>query len=154
MDWPSIYDRESPALLSHLLARGCPRVSAEDILQDVFLAAIRTGAVPVRPRAYLFQAARNALARERERGRPETTDEVTEIVAPAAEPGVDAPAINAALARLPVEQREVVVLRVWHELGFREIGEALGISTDTAASRWRYGIKKLKEALDESEVRG
>ena len=76
-----------------------------------------------------------------------------EIVSPARESDVDAAAINAALARLPVEQREVVVLRIWHGLGFREIGEALGIVTDTAASRWRHGIAKLRRDLTESEVR-
>ena len=151
MDWPSIYDRESKALLTHLLAHGCSRERAEDILQDVFLAAIRTGTVPARPRAYLFRAARNALSRDS--GSSEPDGGVLEIVSPARESDVDAAAINAALARLPVEQREVVVLRIWHGLGFREIGEALGIVTDTAASRWRHGIAKLKRDLRESEVR-
>ncbi len=64
----------------------------------------------------------------------------------------DGEAIRRGLAALPVEQREVVVLRVWHEHSFRDIGTALGISTHTAASRWRYGIDKLETVLRGKEV--
>ena len=42
----------------------------------------------------------------------------------------------------------MVVLRVWHEMSFREIAEALEIRRDTAASRWRYGVEKLRSLLE------
>jgi DNA-directed RNA polymerase specialized sigma24 family protein len=51
------------------------------------------------------------------------------------------------LARLPVEQREVIVLKVWHERTFQEIGELLSISPNTVAGRYRYGLQKLKACL-------
>jgi len=144
MNWKKIYDSESPALYSHLLARGCAPDLADDLVQEVFLAAMSSGSRIDRPRAYLFQAARNALARQRRR--TPMTKEVTPVLEP--ESGADeAEAVNRALARLPVEQREVVVLRVWYDMSFRQIGEALSISTDTAASRWRYGISKLRSLL-------
>ncbi|MDB6005262.1 MAG: polymerase, sigma-24 subunit, subfamily [Prosthecobacter sp.] len=52
--------------------------------------------------------------------------------------------ITAALAALPEEQRSVIHLHVWEELSFREIGELLGLPTQTVASRYRYGLEKLR----------
>lgn len=55
--------------------------------------------------------------------------------------------INRAMASLPPEQAEVVVLHIYSEMSFREIGDAVGIPPDTAASRYRYALKKLSELL-------
>ena len=51
------------------------------------------------------------------------------------------------LSTLPAEQREVIVLKIWHEYTFEEIGELLEISPNTAAGRYRYGLRKLKACL-------
>src|SRR5207244_8686014 len=51
------------------------------------------------------------------------------------------------LAKLPVEQREVIVLKIWHEYTFEEIGELLELSPNTAAGRYRYGLQKLRACL-------
>jgi RNA polymerase sigma-70 factor (ECF subfamily) len=56
-------------------------------------------------------------------------------------------ALAAALDRLPHDQREVVVMKIWNELTFAEIGEALGISQNTAASRYRYALAGLRRIL-------
>ena len=56
-------------------------------------------------------------------------------------------ALERALARLPVEQREVVALKVDGELTFAEIGAVMGISPNTAASRYRYALGKLRAEL-------
>lgn len=48
-----------------------------------------------------------------------------------------------ALRRLPREQSEVVVLKIWEELTFAQIGEVLEISANTAASRYRYAMQRL-----------
>jgi RNA polymerase sigma-70 factor (ECF subfamily) len=53
-----------------------------------------------------------------------------------------------ALRALPTEQSEVVVLKVWEELTFQQIGEVLEISPATAASRYRYALVKLSKTLD------
>ena len=55
------------------------------------------------------------------------------------------------MATLPGEQREVVVLKIWHEHTFEEIGELLGISPNTAAGRYRYAMEKLKRSMKGSE---
>jgi RNA polymerase sigma-70 factor (ECF subfamily) len=64
-----------------------------------------------------------------------------------------AAAIDAALQTLPEEQREVLVLKIWGALTFDQIGEALRISTNMAASRYRYALTKLRETLVEEAVR-
>ena len=52
--------------------------------------------------------------------------------------------VTTALAALPEEQRSAIHLHVWEELSFREIGELLGLPTQTVASRYRYGLEKLR----------
>ena len=49
--------------------------------------------------------------------------------------------------RLPDEQKEVITLKVWGELTFDEISRTLDLSLNTVASRYRYGLQKLKEWL-------
>ena len=53
--------------------------------------------------------------------------------------------IQSALAELPPEQREVITLKIWGAMTFAEIGEALGIPANTAASRYRYGLSELRK---------
>ena len=54
-----------------------------------------------------------------------------------------------ALRRLPSEQSEVVVLKIWEEMTFAQIGTILDISANTAASRYRYAMEKLAGKLCE-----
>lgn len=55
--------------------------------------------------------------------------------------------IQTAVKRLPPEQAEVVILKIWEEMTFAEIGEVLGESPNTAASRYRYALGKLSRTL-------
>jgi RNA polymerase sigma-70 factor (ECF subfamily) len=55
--------------------------------------------------------------------------------------------VETALRGLPPEQREVVVLKIWGELTFAQIGDALAINPETAASRYRYGLGRLQTTL-------
>jgi len=48
------------------------------------------------------------------------------------------------LANLPAEQREAIVLKIWNDLTFEAIGDLLGISPNTVAGRYRYGLNKLR----------
>ena len=68
------------------------------------------------------------------------------------EPAERERAVEAALKRLPPEQREVVVLKIWGELTFDEIGRQLEISPNTAASRYRYALLALKKHLAEHAI--
>ena len=52
------------------------------------------------------------------------------------------------LRELPVEQREVVVLKIWHGLTFASIAGMMSISPNTVAGRYRYGLQKLRRSLN------
>lgn len=52
------------------------------------------------------------------------------------------------IRKLPNEQQEVLVLKIWGELTFKSIGEMLEIPTNTAASRYRYALAGMKSTLN------
>jgi RNA polymerase sigma-70 factor (ECF subfamily) len=55
--------------------------------------------------------------------------------------------LQAALLELPEEQREAVMMRIWSGMTLEEIAVATGVSLNTAASRYRYALEKLRERL-------
>ncbi len=59
--------------------------------------------------------------------------------------------LSNALARLPYDQREIIMLRHQAQMTFRAIAESLGISNNTVKSRYRYGLDKLRLILHEVE---
>lgn len=62
-----------------------------------------------------------------------------------------AEALQDALRQIPDNYREVITLKIWGELTFAQIGENLGISQNTAASRYRYGLEQLRRILETKE---
>lgn len=59
----------------------------------------------------------------------------------------DSRELQVALATVPEKFREVITLKIWGELTFAQIGETLDISSNTAASRYRYGLDNLRSRL-------
>jgi RNA polymerase sigma-70 factor, ECF subfamily len=143
------YDRYASQLYHHALALTRRSADAEDAVQTAFVKVatrLRARAAIENMESYLHTAVRGEALRiigRRGRREPETR-----LVAPVNGASLeDAEAVGAALAALPPEQREVVVLHVYEGMTFRRIGEVLGIPLDTAASRYRYAKDKLKELL-------
>lgn len=62
--------------------------------------------------------------------------------------------VEAALKGLPKKFSEVILMKIWGGRTFAEIGEILGISMNTAASRYRYGIEALRKKLAAARLRG
>ncbi|MHC4184967.1 MAG: RNA polymerase sigma factor [Planctomycetota bacterium] len=56
--------------------------------------------------------------------------------------------LERALGRLPYEQREVLLLRIYSGLRFRAIAESQGVSINTVQGRYRYGLDKLRSLLN------
>ena len=56
--------------------------------------------------------------------------------------------LNDALARIPYEQREVIILHLQGEMKFRTIAKSQNVSINTVQSRYRYGLEKLRSILD------
>ena len=62
--------------------------------------------------------------------------------------------LESSLRDLPSKFSEVIVMKIWGGRTFAEIGETLGISMNTAASRYRYGIEALRKRLTGARIRG
>ena len=143
MDLGALYDAWAGRLLSYMTTITRDRGRAEDALHALFV-KLATSRPDVRnPAVYLYRAARNEAFRAAGR-RPERRLAELDVVAGGAGPA-EAAALADALDVLPEEQREVVLLHALEGLTFREIAETLGLPPDTAASRYRYGIEKLRE---------
>ena len=150
-----IWDRYANDLFGFLQAMLCSKHDAEDVLQSVFVRIIRKRHRLAKARcldAYVFQIARNEAFTMLKRHKKHQLD-------PSAEEGwfvaerdnrssIDlAEHLGAALLRLSQSQREVVVLKIYRDKTFLEIAGLLGLSKNTVASRYRYGIEKLQMLL-------
>lgn len=144
-----LYEAKAAELILYGRALGLSHSEAEDVVQETFVALMQREQPPDNPDHYCIRAFRNRalnyrrslwrrLAREWESQRwfepaPGETDEER--------------AAMHALAQLPREQREVIVLKIWHQYTFEEIGDLLAVSPNTAAGRYRYGLQKIKRSL-------
>jgi RNA polymerase sigma-70 factor (ECF subfamily) len=143
MDLGALYDAWAGRLLAYMTTITRDRARAEDALHALFV-KLATSRPDLRdPAVYLFRAARNEALRVAAR-RPERSLADLDVISGGAGPAESA-AVADALDVLPEEQREVVLLHALEGLTFREIAETLDIPPDTAASRYRYGIEKLRD---------
>jgi RNA polymerase sigma-70 factor (ECF subfamily) len=144
-----LYRAKAAELILYGRALGLSHGEAQDMVQETFLALLQRGELPDNPEHYCVRCFRNRalnyrrsiwrrLAREWESGR---WFERTPSEAPTER------AAMRCLAELPPPQREVIVLKIWHEFTFEEIGGLLEISPNTAAGRYRYGLEKLRACL-------
>jgi RNA polymerase sigma-70 factor (ECF subfamily) len=153
-----IYDEHAEALFRFLLDFTGNEADTKDVLQEVFVRLARGAEfdeVVRTERGWLIRIARNLaidLSRRRET-RQRNYDAFRAQPTPKSSPGHGPDettfqvALEGALEELPLEQREVVHLKTWSGLTFEEIADALGISPNTAASRYRYGVDKLRARL-------
>jgi len=152
-DWKVCFAEAAPGLI--LFARQFVRsvADAEDIVQEAFVRFWRRQH-PIENRALLFATVRSIsldmLRRDARRARREASAvaEADQSTAPQFDPTTESQqALSVAIDRLPAEQREVLVMKIWNELTFADIAEVVGISQNTAASRYRYALAALKKNL-------
>ncbi len=141
-----LYDWYAPALHRVLVAILSSPEDAEDALQETFLKLMdgKMGRAQ-NVRAYLFTSARHiALDILRRRKREQNhVEETVETVQSASDD------LQMLLQLLPLEQREVIALKVFEEMTFAEIAQVVKTRPNTIASRYRYGIEKLRQWLRE-----
>jgi len=145
-------------LYNYLTIKLSSPLDAEDVLQEVFYRLVRYR-VRFRfirnPSAYVFRVARNEAIRFLKKGtrnpeRYHSEEELAKVIQDNLT-GLDNIALNRAakaLAQIPEDQREVIILRFFEELTFKEIASVCGVSLNTAASRYRYGMQKLRILLE------
>lgn len=159
-DWlEKVYRDHAPALFRFLIRLTGNEPDTRDILQEIF---VRLAKAPqlldgvAAPRSYLFRMAHRLVIdrHRREKTRQHYDDRAYQEREPFAGPeplAEDAAWFRKALASsldtLPPEQKAVVVLKVWEEMTFAEIAGVLDISVNTAASRYRYALDKLRDEL-------
>lgn len=149
-----LFDAHAADLLAYLTALTADAALSEDALQDVFLRLARRPGILKHidtPRAFLFRMARNEglrlLERDKNRRNRENTAPVPPRLEPRPEgglPAATAAALEQALLQLPDEQRETVFLKCVEGFTLEQIAGLTGTGRDTAASRYRYGIEKLR----------
>ena len=146
----ALYDKKAAELILYGRALGLGHGEAEDVLQETFVALMQMDFPPAKLEHYCVRSYRNRtlnyrrtlwrrLAREWESLRwfEKSPDET--------------PAERAAmscLAELPLDQREAIVLKIWHGCTFEEIGGLLEVSPHTVAGRYRYGLQKIRTKLE------
>jgi RNA polymerase sigma-70 factor (ECF subfamily) len=145
----ALYERHGPVLLAYALSLLQDRSASEDVLHQVFMKLLqRDLAINGQPLHYLYRAIRNtALNYRRHHSREvELAPNGHWLESP---PGMEETglALQSALAALPDDQREIMILHVWGQMTFEEVAAALDISPNTVASRYRYALAKLKERL-------
>jgi len=144
-----LYHEHGPTLLVYASLFVADRAIAEDLLHQVF-AKLLEGAtsIPDVPAAYLYRAVRNAALNARRNGFRETVlDAANSCFVHRGGDTEAALALQVALAELPDDQREAVVMRIWSGMTLEEVAAATGVSLNTVASRYRYALQKLREKL-------
>ena len=150
MNWAErLYEEQAAELILYGRALGLSHAEAEDVLQETFLALVQKPHPPLKPRHYCVRSFRNrALNYKRSLWRRLTRElEARRWFEKSPEEDPAEKAAMRCLARLPMEQREVIVLKIWHRCTFEEIAELLEISQNTVAGRYRYGLQKIKLQL-------
>ena len=152
-DWKVCFGSLAPGLLLFARQWVRSRADAEDVVQEAFVRFWRRNH-NVDNRALLYATVRSIaldlIRRDSRRTRreAEALSESEQAIKPQFELADEAQfALAAAVDRLPHDQREVLVMKIWNELTFAEIAMALEISQNTAASRYRYALAALKKML-------
>jgi RNA polymerase sigma-70 factor (ECF subfamily) len=158
LDLEHLYDAHAQALFAFLLNFTRNEADTRDLLQELFIKLARQPGLldGVREkRAFLIRLAHNlaidALRRRatRQKNYDQLAADTAAFFAPSADPDGQAfrETLAQALGELPADQRAVLHLKLWEGLTFEQIAEALNISPNTAASRYRYGLDKLRDRL-------
>lgn len=133
-----------------LWARSCCD-SAEDAVQEAFAKLATQDPEPDNPVAWLYQVSRNVALKRRQSDRRRRDRELAsaqaEVVAAPADP-LEIADLQAAVAALADELREVLVARIWGQLTLEEIGQMCGISTATAFRRYREALEAMRLKIE------
>jgi RNA polymerase sigma factor (sigma-70 family) len=151
-----IVRREESRLRNFIRRRVADPRDAEDVLQDVFAELVEANQLlmPIEHiSGWLFRVARNRIIDLFRRKKGESLE--LEELLPSPDAGPDAElaratlldALEAAIAELPKEQRDVFVAHELEGRSFKEMADESGVSINTLLSRKRYAVLHLRERL-------
>jgi len=154
-----IYEKYKTDMLVLAMALLNDKSAAEDVMHDVFLSFVMniekfglTGSL----KGYLLTCLANRVRNFNKAKHRQSVelDPVEPVSAGSDEPpraimcNEQLRQLGDAMAELPYDQREVIMLHFQAGMTFRTIGKSLGISANTAKSRYRYGLDKLRSILN------
>jgi len=159
-----IYEKYADTLLTLAANLLNDKEDAEDVVQDVFISFVQsvqkfhlrgslkgylTTCVVNRSRDYLRKAKRQQtlMTKQTEQAETVVTSSVQLVIS-----SEQLQKLSCAIAELPYEQREAIILRLHGGMRFKQIAGLQNISIKTAQSRYRYGLDKLRSVLN-GEVR-
>lgn len=146
------FQEYSPAMVLYARSVVGDLQSAEDIVQEVFIALMKTSTLPEKPKNYLLFAVRNRSINFIQRCKIKVVSSSLEkysFFSNPAENQEEREKLSQALMELPQEQREVIILKIWGNMTFQEIAKMLSCSLSTISSRYRYATQKLHETMKE-----
>lgn len=127
--------------------------SPEDTVQEALLKLVREPNVPENTVGWLYRVVRNhaisaarSTARRRRR-ESAVAEKVEPWFLPSEGEPLDSQAVKEALEKLPIEQRETIVARLWGGLSFREVAELTETSQSTTVRRYHSGLAAIREQL-------
>lgn len=152
--------RHATPLLTFLVRMRGNRHRAEELFQEVFLAVWtkrKTYKLPKSFRFWLYAIAANRCRADFRKAQLPTapansatnTDAVSTEQGPrdAAVAVENAHIVDQAVQRLPTNQRTVVVLRIWNQMSFAEIAEAMSLKEGTVRSHMHHALTSLRQSL-------
>ena len=149
-----LYDVAAPRLLRYAETLTRNRADAEDAMQSALVKVARKPkqlANADKPWAYLVRVVRNEALKVIGRRKPiaslASLLQAWRPVECPLEQQESREKVQEAVAKLPAEQAEVVVLKIWEQFTFAEIADLIDESPNTAASRYRYALEKLARHL-------
>jgi len=152
-----VYEKYRHDLLGLAVTLSNDKAAAEDAVHDAFVSFVRIAPglrLRTSLRSYLLTAVANRVrslnrAGVRRTSSPQATgDSVEPPPEHAAMQSERAKLIEQALAQLPYDQREAVILHLQVGMKFREIANSQNVSINTIQSRYRYGLERLRSLLD------
>jgi RNA polymerase sigma-70 factor (ECF subfamily) len=157
-DLESLYDEHAAAVFAFLLNVTRNEADTRDLMQELFIKLAQQPELlrGVRNvRSFLLRLSHNASidAMRRRGAREKKHDDLAGesdgifVASLQTDEAAFRDAVSSALGQLPAEQRAVVHLKLWEGMTFEAIADALGLPANTAASRYRYGLDKLREQL-------
>ena len=154
MDWERLIDEHGAALVLYARQWSNSHADAEDNVHDAIVRLARkhrtfsTGEVFTAVKRTALDRLRSEKRRRKREDLASRRDATDPVFQPGAMGGELAEDLTRALEALPEEQREVLIMKIWGELSLKEIAAQLGVPLNTAGSRYRYALEKMRRHFD------
>jgi RNA polymerase sigma-70 factor (ECF subfamily) len=156
LDWLTQVVAERAAGLRLFARQWVDAATAEDVVQEALVALLAERQPPRSPVAWMYHAVRNAAinchrSSTRRRRREQVVAEARgQWFESRTDALLDARAAEKALQSLNQEDRQLVVMRIWGELGFAEIATVMGLGVSTVHNRYTKALGELRSGLEKS----